>query len=503
MENRSSQLKALAVLACALAVLACTLAFPARAHALWGRKCYVQDSSGEKAYYDDVQEGINAGCGEGKVVVLTCDDAYSESKKARFQIPAGQKVTVNLNGHALMHASGGIFRLNENSSLTLTSCDPEAGSNSAGKQFAAGVLYGCYKQYGAAIQMEAGSHLTLDNMTLKDNEASTPNANPGTHACGGAIYAEKNCTIDLKNSQIANNTSKNYGGGVYINGEGAKVTLDNSKISGNKAEQGGGIYIDGTNAVIDLKNGSSIDGNTATEGGGGVYCNVSFFTIKSSDGTGKITGNQAQGSNRATTKGSQSGGGIHVDSRSGENEGLIENLTIAENYSAYDGGGLELDQRWTTVRNCTITGNTCKYEGGGIYDCNSDNLIDSCTITGNACSVDSGGNYEGGGVFVWHSYDLKMSGKCIVKGNTRGKNSGNADDVMLRENAGATAKAYITGNLAEGSSVGVRTGITGDRRIAKNFKAASKDCLFYDMAGYYVSYGTDEGGDAWQRHTSN
>ena len=128
-------------------------------------------------------------------------------------------------------------------------------------------------------------------------------------------------------------------------------------------------------------------------------------------------------------------------------------------------------------------------------------MIDGCTITGNACSVDSGGNYEGGGIFVWHSYDVALRGLCVIKGNTRGK-GGSADDIMLRENAGSTAKAYIKGTLAKGSSVGVRTGTTGDRRIAKNFKPETKNCLFYDMDGYYVSYGTDDGGDAWQRHRS-
>ena len=504
MENRFSQLKVLAVLACALAVPACALAFPLRAYALpsW-LICYVQDSSGNKTYYDDLQAGIDNGCGEDKVVVVIGGDGYTEYDPA-VHIPAGQKVTINFNGCAFRNEWGTLFELKENSSLTLQSYSPKAVTDSDGRKFPAGVIYDSNGQYGGAISMKEGSSLTLDNMTIKESRANAVKGNPGTHGCGGAIYAEKNCTIDLKNgSQITGNTSDNYGGGIYINGENVKVTLDNSKICNNKAEQGGGVYIDGTNAVIDLKNGSSIDGNTATEAGGGIYCNVSFFTITSSEGEGRISGNRSEGSSTATTKGKQSGGGIHVDSRSGENEGLIENLTIAENYSAYDGGGLELDQRWTTVRNCIIKDNWCKYEGGGIYDCNSNNLIDGCTITGNACSVDSGGNYEGGGVFVWHSYDLKVSGKCTVKGNTRGKDSGNADDVLLRDNAGSTARAYITGSLAEGSSVGVRTGVVkADRRIAKGFSyPESRDCLFMDLAdNYFVTYGTDEGGDAWQRY---
>ena len=99
---------------------------------------------------------------------------------------------------------------------------------------------------------------------------------------------------------------------------------------------------------------------------------------------------------------------------------------------------------------------------------------------------------------MWHSYDIKLGGVCVIKNNTRGKN-GSADDVFLREDFWSSTKAYITGSLSTGSTVGVRTGMTDDRRIAKNFKPDSKDCLFIDLGGYYVSYGNDEGGDAWQR----
>ncbi len=491
MENRLSRLSALAVLACALAMLACALLSPSQAQAGQWDGCYVQDSSGNRTYYWSQQEGINNACGEGKVVVLNRTETFLSTKPA-LSIPAGQNVTINMNGHTLKNDYSSVFLLNANSTLTLQSCDPDGKADSVGKQFAAGEISACYPASGGGIYMSEGSHLTLDNVTIKKNRASS---------YGGGIFAQKNCTIDLKNkSSIDGNTADDNGGGIYIGGENVKVTLDDSKICNNDAEKGGGIYIDAKGAVIDLKNGSSIGDNVAYDGGGGIYCNVSYFTIKSSDETGVISGNKAKGSSTTTSKSGQSGGGVHVDAKSGDNEGLIEGLTISDNYSAYDGGGLELDQRKTTVRNCTITGNTCKYEGGGIYDCNKDNTIDGCTITGNACSVDSGGNYEGGGVYVWCDYDLKLAGTCVIKGNIRGKDSGNADDVMLRENAGATAKAYITGSLAKGSTVGVRTGITGDRRIAKNFKPETKDCLFYDLDGYYVSYGSDEGGDAWQRH---
>ena len=320
-----------------------------------------------------------------------------------------------------------------------------------------------------AINLGNDSYLSMKNGASVEHNASGQGSERGK---GAGISANANVQIDMSNASIHDNYADNYGGGIYVDNTGFVLNMgDDSKIENNQAGAGGGIYLNRTD-----------------------------FTIKSSDYKASISNNSATKSNRALTKGEQSGGGIHVDSATGSNEGLIQGITIANNYSAYDGGGLELDQRWTTVRNCTITGNTCKYEGGGIYDCNSNNLIDGCTITGNSCNVDSGGNYEGGGVYVWCDYDLKLANQCVIKGNTRGKNSDNADDVFLRENTGATAKAYITGSLTKGSSVGVRSGITGDRRVATSFKPETKDCLFYDLDGYYISYGTDEGGDAWQRH---
>ena len=485
MANRSSQLRMPGLLACVLAMLACVFLFPSQAQGSWAWG-YVQDASGSRTYYNDyydVPDALNNACGDGKVLVILTNQVFTQPDQL-FNIPAGKNVTINLNGKAIRNWYGTLARLNKNSTLTVISRDPETGVDTE-KQ---GALYGSMQQ---GVYMHEGSHLKLDNVVVKENPK-------------GGIYAEKNCTIDLKNSQITNNSnSGKYGGGICIGGESVKVTLDDSKISNNTAERGGGIYIDGKNADIGLMNGSSIENNTATKAGGGVYCNVSCFTIKSSDGKGTISGNRAEGSSTTTSKRDQSGGGIHVDQKSGTNKGAIEGLTISNNHSEYDGGGIELDQENTTVRNCTITGNTCKYEGGGIYVCNDDNTIDGCTITGNACNVNGEGkNYEGGGVFVWHSYDIGLTGKCVIKGNTRGKDSGNADDVMLRENGGASAKAYITGTLAKGSSVGVRTGITGDRMVAKSFKPESEDCLFADLDGYYISYGSDHDGDAWQRHAT-
>ena len=449
---------------------------------------------------------------KGQTVYMDADWEISQT----ITVESGKKTTIYMNGHTIKTKAGDrhpVFLLKKGAQLDLL-------GDTSGKKYeitydgyvaadktaqvtatTGGLLTSSSKAYSALIYGEGNNVVTLDGITV----GGALNYSKEKFESGGAVWLGEGCALYMKNgASVEHNYSGKVGyrgpaGGVYVS-ENSKVVMDGSAIHDNYSDIfGGGIYSHDANVRIELNNGSSISNNHAPAGGG-IYLGDTNFTI-TGDGTGSVSGNSCSSSSRAELKDRQSGGGIHINSKSGTNEGLIENITIADNYSAYDGGGLELDQRWTTVRNCTITGNTCKYEGGGVYDCNSHNIIDDCTITGNACNVGSGGNYEGGGVYVWCDYDLTLSNKCLIYGNTRGK-GGSADDVFLRENVGATAKAYVTGNLAQGSKVGIRSGTTGDRRVAKNFKPASKDCLFYDLDGYYISYGTDEGGDAWQRHTA-
>ena len=483
------------------AALACMCALPTTARA---------DSTGSGGiyakygnfYYSSAEAAIEVSYDlNGATVVMQMDWTLDNA----LTIPEGKKVSIDMNGYTIASKKLAVFVLGKGSELTLTTNSDAKDTQITYRGYEAkdasehdytvktgGLLTGAPStEINYTIWMKESSVLNLDGVTIAGSKAQN----------AGGVYMSTGTTLNMTNGT---SIQHNRGRGVHAYGKNAHVNMDNASILGNAiwGKFGGGIYSGEENFTLTMTNGSKIDGNYA-HAGGGIYLSKSHFTITSPDNSGVISNNVASSSDRGAAKEEQSGGGIHVDQRKfGENEGLIEGLTISGNYSAYDGGGLELDQRWTTVRNCTITGNWCKYEGGGIYDCNSDNLIDNCTITGNACSVDSGGNYEGGGVFVWHSYDLKLAGLCVIKGNTRGKDSGNADDVLLRENAGATVKAYITGSLAQGSSVGIRTGVTYDRRVAKNFKPQSKDCLFMDLPGYYVSYGNDEGGDAWQRHTT-
>ena len=484
-------------------VLAPAVLFPTAARAD-DSVAYVKDSSGEETYYTDWGSAKSAAYGEGNTLVMLADWGPTGT----VYVADSKTLTIDMNGHRITgDGSGSVIRLYEHSSLTLMSSKPSTKFTYMGfvdlegkrvplELVSGGLVTGGYEFYGGGIRLDAGSHLTLDGVAVAGNHNADNEYRGGL---GGGIYVENKGTIDMKNNaSIQHNAAYLRGGGIYINGDDpTTINMDGAKICENYAVQsGGGIYINKTkNVHINLENYAAVDKNVALNSAGGICFHCSYFYLESSDKTGSVSNNQ-------TFEPGYSGGGIST-SRIAEssNEGLIKGINIKNNYSARDGGGIWLGQEWTKVVDCVITGNTAGEDGGGVYVNNDNNSLEGCTITGNYCDLD-GKNYEGGGVFVSYTNDVVVSGLNVVTGNARGKSSGNADDVFLSQNVGNTIRAYVTGNLSKGSKVGVRTGATGDRRVASGFKSESNDCLFIDLDGYYVSYGTDAGGDAWQRHAT-
>ncbi len=524
----------LAAVFAVVAAAACALAAPAPALADFEWPvAYSYDESGWRTEYTTIEAALEAGY-SGRTIIMNDDWIVSDcphgSKKDRggITVEKGKKLTIDMNGHTIDRVENGLLTdeewaptiaVQEGAELTLTASSSRQtqieyegftpGSMERGRVTTkTGGLVTNTKNYSGGIYVCDSAKLTLDNVTVGGCEGSRECGKYGHHNVSylnGGVTLGSSASLTMKNmASIEHNYTTVVGAGIFIAGSNCTVSMEGSYIHDNyayedvgKIRRGGGIYSAGSGNRIEMSKGSKIYGNMA-DAGGGIYFSDSGFTLTSSDGDAYVSNNAATHSSKIESSKNQSGGGIHVANDEGNKGGLIENITISDNRSEYDGGGIEIDQKGTTVRNCTITGNICKYEGGGICVHTNGAKIDGCTITGNACNM-NGTNYEGGGIFVGCLYDVELGGKCFIKGNTRGK-GGSADDVFLNENGGASAKAYITGSLSAESTVGVRTGIEGDRRIAKNFKSETKDCFFIDLDGYYVSYGNDDGGDAWQRH---
>ena len=496
----ASQLRFL-FLALAAAAVLCAVA-PTLAFAE-GNVAYVRDSSGNVTNYTDENAAIEAAYGKGNTLVLL----KNWDRKEAVNVASGKELTIDMNGYRIKtEGSSRVIYLRGGSTLTLTSSrtwatisyvgyDPEDGSQEYKQVVSGGLITGGGAYDGGGIKMDAGSRLKLDGVTVAGNKTTSSDKTAG----GAGICAADGCTVELTGgAKVQNNCSSSAGGGIYAAADNVTIAINNARVDANRATRGGGIFVNGSNNKVTLNNNGTLNGNVATAGGGGIVIGGSGFSLVSEDKTGSISNNKANGTSSFSSKDDASGGGIHVRDKPGD-ASVVKGLKVCDNYSAYDGGGIELDQESTTISQCTVTGNTADKDGGGICLYAKKCTIDGCTITKNACDLE-GKNYEGGGVFVSYHYDANMSGVCYIKGNTRGKDSGNADDVFLSTISGQTGYAYITGKLEKGSTVGVRTGITGDRMIAQDFSCDTKDCFFIDLSGYYVSYGTDHNGDAWQRH---
>ena len=448
------------------------------------------DESGNATSYNSIDDAMRGGYKTGATVVMMKDWSLDST----LEIEKGKSITIDMNGHSINGNGHEVIYLCEKSNLTLTSTVSKAFgytgySNQDGSEVESGlnsgglITGGCTGDPAGGIDMRSNSTLTLDNVAVAGNRST---AKDSGDASAGGIFTYDGCNINMKNGAIiVGNTAKT--GGIFFNGENCNLSMNGSYINANYAiDCGGGIYSDGDGTRIKMENGSKISSNTAVNKGGGVYFNYSYFNIVSKDKTAEISENTAK---------DDDGGGVFVQyKRWATNEGSIEGCTISQNSCRLNGGGILCYQNWTRIIDCTITGNHSGKEGGGVYVLGSNDSIEGCTITGNWCADDS----EGGGVFVYYKEDIKLKGTCIIKDNTRGK-SGSADDLFLME---GTTDAYITNGVDVGSKVGIRTGTTGDRRIGKNISNYAYGAYFIDLDGYYVSHGTDEGGDLWQRRST-
>ena len=154
--------------------------------------------------------------------------------------------------------------------------------------------YNSISGQGGALEV-IGGMLTVDNVEFKDNEATL---------IGGAI-ATTNSIVTISNSAFDSNTSQSIGGAISFGASSANLeslTIRNSTFTGNVAvgssggalsantgsvsirqsvfrenrtkgpenvAHGGAIRLNGTNSAV-IEN-TTISGNIATGGGGGIY----------------------------------------------------------------------------------------------------------------------------------------------------------------------------------------------------------------------------------------
>lgn len=176
-----------------------------------------------------LQEAVNR-ADSGAVVTLPCDLTALESD-ATINIPAGKRLTLDLNGHTLDRNrvkrdeySGSAIHIEAGASLTLR--------DSVGT----GLVTGGNHDNGGGI-MNRGTLIM---------EGGRVSGNTALHTGGGIA---NNGTMILTGGSVTGNTALVQGGGVFNQGK-ARLTVDEGIVFGNSAPNRGDIANDGTLTVI-------------------------------------------------------------------------------------------------------------------------------------------------------------------------------------------------------------------------------------------------------------
>lgn len=212
----------------------------------------------------------------------------------------------------------------------------------------------------------AGGSVTINSATITGKVNSS--------GAGGGVYVSGG--IFILDGGTINACSATNGGGVYV--AGGTFKLNSGTIDGCSATYGGGVATSGS-GKFDMTNGT-ISNNTASENGGGVWCDTAGWTGSAADT--KITG------------------GTISDNTATENGGGIYN-TYGSSISIWGG---------------TITNNSAK-SGGGIYTAKKSQLFISYEGITYAPTISNNSANMGAGIYMFAIYKLYMWNNTQIIGN--------------------------------------------------------------------------------------
>ena len=268
----------------------------------------------------------------------------------------------------------------------------------------------------------SGGTVTVEDSTFEKNTATDD---------GGAIAATQNSSLTVRNSKVLENKAADTAGGILA--EKSTLEVTDSIIDGNRASVGGGLYIADIDAPGETKEDkpehtitrTKITNNTADgQGiGGGIYLGAQKLTITDS----KLTGNNTISNNGQTQGGAivayspgdftldntliqgntaDVGGGIHVLSTKLRDSHIIlcNNTRITGNVANLFGGGIFLDNlnnpAVLELVNASVDNNTANVAGGiGNYG-SIVVLKDGAVLENNTAKQYGGGLYNRGKVTV-------------------------------------------------------------------------------------------------------
>jgi nitrous oxidase accessory protein NosD len=274
----------------------------------------------------------------------------------------------------------------------------------------------------------------------------------GIAESGAGIFTD-HATLTVNNCSLENNTASERGGGIFNDGgSSATVTIVNTFFMSNGAfgdelgVRGGGIY--NSSGALEILN-SGITGN-AISSRGGRACGGGIYN---DTGTLEVI-DSSVGDNYAYSSqpdphhhSSGSGIGIYNDTNGTL---AIRSSTISGNYTEdfpFDGnGGGIYNTGSAEITGSTISGNFPTTNGGGIYNTGRAEITDS-TVRQNSTRRTGGGIYNGGTLAITNS---TLSDNMAVderKGYGGGLVNGGALTIL---------DSTLSGNHADGGGGGIQ-----------------------------------------------
>lgn len=361
-------------------------------------------------------------------------------------IGAGDTVTIkdvlsfngfnSSNGGAL-NISGGTTTVS-NTNFENNSASQNGGAiNITGGTFnmTGGSMSGNEAQNGGAINASGGT-VTADGTTFNANSAES----------GGAIYVSDSAKVTLNNSTISGNIVNSNGGAIYAGGQNASVELNNTIITENIAGEGSAIYNNGSNITL-------TDTNITENTGASSIYNTGTINILTSEAGKSLTIDNKQSvikNGNIINLNTVSGSNIIVkDDISGLSAKTDENVVNVNNNTGAAGTVYigKVSSSTVNISNgmANINGNvdSSNINAGGIQTTISGNVLNSSNVTTTAGATSITGNVTGSKVNT-------SGGKSTISGDITNNST------ISNSGSGTTE---ITGKI-EASKVDVSGGET-------------------------------------------
>lgn len=299
-------------------------------------------------------------------------------------------------------------------------------------------------QGGGAIQQNnVPSTSTISNSSFSNNSTAgnagavqngngsmdiidTTFTNNSADDSGGAIYNVIG-TLSVLRGTFTGNTAASLGGAIRNDNV---LTLTDSTLNSNSAAVGGGLHqqdfagfaADGTIT------GTTFNGNTASNAGGGLQVSSSTMDISSS----------TFNNNSATN----SGGGLYIGAPAGDITLTLTNSTVSGNSAP---AGASIYQEFGTAADSTLTNVTITLNNGGGLEIEAGS---SMTVTNSIVANQQGGGADCVSALTSNGYNLESAATCGFTDPNDLQNT-NALLAGLASNGGSTqTHALLAGSPA-------------------------------------------------------